>query len=436
MARLNGFFGVTLDTVNGYLQAKAGYLVYVLRQGGNVASASAGVTLTLRAGDGARFANNDYIQLGADFSTVRRITAGGGTDSLTLSSAVSAIEGQRVLNCGTVAPVLVGSVQTYDPHSSANAVSKSTVYTEDTDAAVQVTASKIVSSASGQFFFFGADDQYDLLVQTSAGVNTYVIAGIALGSSTNQLLTDGSRPLTNSGGPQQIVDGVLASGVVDGATAVGFTLKTLNTFANAGAKLLRLMNGAVEYAYFTYLGWLVVDTNLTTKGLFYMGSLSNARPVINWSNSNTFLEYNRTSNYYSFVAQAQEKLRLAATPSPWALGNAGLILNGGSGSVGAPVKIQFGPLTNAAWEVFADLDTTPAVEFGNMFLASNSGATLITAFDRGQDTQRITVVATNGNTTIVNSANLVTRSGANIVMAANSSRAFVYRASGNVWYED
>ena len=83
---------------------------------------------------------------------------------------------------------------------------------------------------------------------------------------------------------------------------------------------------------------------------------------------------------------------------------------------------------------FTDGDTTPSVKSRRHFIASNSGATAITAFDDGVIYQQITVRATNGNTTINNTANIIMNSGANVTLTDNSAMTFENIGS-DVWIE-
>jgi hypothetical protein len=64
---------------------------------------------------------------------------------------------------------------------------------------------------------------------------------------------------------------------------------------------------------------------------------------------------------------------------------------------------------------------TPSVgsALNEWFQASNSGATTITNFTEGYDGQTINIYFSNGNTTIQNNANIITKSGANFTGAAD-----------------
>lgn len=83
---------------------------------------------------------------------------------------------------------------------------------------------------------------------------------------------------------------------------------------------------------------------------------------------------------------------------------------------------------------FANGAATPSVYGASTWKAANTVPTSITAFSDGLAGQRITIWATTANTTIVNSATLRTKSGANIVMTATETREFV-TYDGTEWRE-
>jgi hypothetical protein len=97
-------------------------------------------------------------------------------------------------------------------------------------------------------------------------------------------------------------------------------------------------------------------------------------------------------------------------------------------------KVKFrGPRVSAITEVFTDADTTPSVGKTDEFTASNTGATNITTFDDGIENQTITILFTNGNTTLVNGATLKLAGAANFVGSADD--VIVLKLRSSVWYE-
>lgn len=95
---------------------------------------------------------------------------------------------------------------------------------------------------------------------------------------------------------------------------------------------------------------------------------------------------------------------------------------------------MFGPLVIAPPQTFTDGDTTPSVDDGNIFNATNTGATTITAFDDGRPGQIIYVQPTNGNTTLKNNSFIGTTTGADKAL----SSGVVYKLmliNGAKWIE-
>jgi|GEM_PF-5828764 len=83
---------------------------------------------------------------------------------------------------------------------------------------------------------------------------------------------------------------------------------------------------------------------------------------------------------------------------------------------------------------FTDQDTTPSVKSRREFVAANTAATVITNFDDGVINQVIEIRATNGNTTINNTANTLLTGAANQTLTANSTISF-RKISATVWIE-
>jgi hypothetical protein len=83
--------------------------------------------------------------------------------------------------------------------------------------------------------------------------------------------------------------------------------------------------------------------------------------------------------------------------------------------------------------VFVDADTTPSVRQGTVFTVTNSGATSITTFNDAEVGQRILLMFTDANTTIVDGANLHLAGGANFVSSADDTMELVW--NGTSWFE-
>ena len=71
--------------------------------------------------------------------------------------------------------------------------------------------------------------------------------------------------------------------------------------------------------------------------------------------------------------------------------------------------------------VYTDADTTPSVLNARFLDLENSGATSITDLDNGKPNQLLTLTTTDGNTTLVDSTDLVLKGGSDWTMANGSS---------------
>ena len=83
--------------------------------------------------------------------------------------------------------------------------------------------------------------------------------------------------------------------------------------------------------------------------------------------------------------------------------------------------------------VVVPADTTPPVDLGDMFSITNAGPISITAFDDASVGQQITLIFKDGNTTIVDGANLHLAGAANFVGSADDILVLAW--DGTHWYE-
>ena len=83
--------------------------------------------------------------------------------------------------------------------------------------------------------------------------------------------------------------------------------------------------------------------------------------------------------------------------------------------------------------VYVPAETTPDVSQGDVFTLTNASGVSITAFDGAQVGQIITLLFTDGNTTIVDGANLHLAGGSNFTGAANNILVLLW--DGTHWYE-
>ena len=83
--------------------------------------------------------------------------------------------------------------------------------------------------------------------------------------------------------------------------------------------------------------------------------------------------------------------------------------------------------------VLPDLDTTPSVKNGHnkVYIASNSGATAITDFDEAEEGQKITIITTNGNTSIADATNFKLSA----AWAPNADDSITLAFYNSIWVE-
>lgn len=104
-----------------------------------------------------------------------------------------------------------------------------------------------------------------------------------------------------------------------------------------------------------------------------------------------------------------------------------------SGSVTSAGVTSTGVIRAQTITTFTDGATTPAVSAGNIFKASNTGATTITNFTSPGGGQVIRVICTNGNTTIQNNANVKLAGAANFTCTADDVLTLLW--DGSSWRE-
>lgn len=176
MASLNGFVGYVTGTSGsvGLIEPKGSWKVYIFPRGAHADAASSGTTVNFDSADAAsRFTANDWVQVGTDNGKIRQVTGVGG-DSITVNTAVSVSQNDRVFRIGTTQPTTTNSITTYQPHT--------TIYLRDDDGATPVSNSQLTSDSNGLFQFWAADSLYDGMVQDANGTNQFSLIDIAVGA--------------------------------------------------------------------------------------------------------------------------------------------------------------------------------------------------------------------------------------------------------------
>lgn len=82
---------------------------------------------------------------------------------------------------------------------------------------------------------------------------------------------------------------------------------------------------------------------------------------------------------------------------------------------------------------FDNGDTTPSVARADIYAEANTAPTSVTAFDDGAVGQRITIIFSTANTTLVDAAALQLAGGVNFVGSANDVMELIF--DGTAWYE-
>lgn len=109
-----------------------------------------------------------------------------------------------------------------------------------------------------------------------------------------------------------------------------------------------------------------------------------------------------------------------------------LLLNQRFGKLVQALSYIFGAVQIVG--TFPNLATNPSVLGARLWLVSNTAATNLAGFTEGAAGQRITLWSTTGNTTLIHSASLFLKAGANVLMTANDVRDFD-TADGVNWRE-
>lgn len=91
-----------------------------------------------------------------------------------------------------------------------------------------------------------------------------------------------------------------------------------------------------------------------------------------------------------------------------------------------------GVLSQGYGGYFPDLDTTPSVGSGNIYIEANTGATTITDFDDGVAGQTVFIIFTTSNTTVQDSGNLRL---AGAFTSTSNDTLTVATPNGTHWYE-
>lgn len=163
----------------GLLAPRESWKNYVLPRGGYAAQASAGTLITFdSASVAARFAANNWIQVGLNTANIRQVAAVGGNSISVSGGAVTVAKNDRVFLIGNTQPTVNGGSATYT-------IPASFIRQRDDDAADLYTNSMVTTDANGLVQFFSDPNTYDVLVQDANGSLQASIIDLEVGSSTS-----------------------------------------------------------------------------------------------------------------------------------------------------------------------------------------------------------------------------------------------------------
>ena len=179
----------------GLLSPKSSWRCYVFPRGGYASQASTGTTITFDAvAVASRFAANDWVQVGLLTANIRQVGTVGG-NSLTVNTAVTVAENDRVFLIGSTQPTTTGGSATY-------LVPRTVIRERDDDGSDRITNSMVTSNADGLIQFFAEATLYDCLIQDGNQANQGSIidvpVGIAEGVSTSLASVFGATVTINA----------------------------------------------------------------------------------------------------------------------------------------------------------------------------------------------------------------------------------------------
>lgn len=215
MASIPGFrFDITgASGSQGLLSPKDSWRAYIFPRGGYAKQDSTGTLITFDSADVAsRFAVNNWIQVGLDVDTIDQVAAVGG-NSISIGSAATVSENDRIFIIGNTEPTVTGGSATY--------TTPDTIIRErDDDGADVITNSMITSDSNGLIQGFAEANLYDVLIQdgnqTNQGSIINMPVGVVEGVSVSQSALFGATVTFNGAVG---ITGTLTVGTSAGLTA-------------------------------------------------------------------------------------------------------------------------------------------------------------------------------------------------------------------------
>jgi hypothetical protein len=251
MAELKKYrsFVLTYNPTTQTFQVGANALVRVFNEGASVnqtgaLSGAAGTVLTTFSAGSFVGNSTMYAQIG--LSGQPRLVTGASATTLTLGAnpagagvSQTVAIGDRVLNIGT---------------ASDKSAPGSVIYAVDQTTATPITSSLLTCDGNGNFQFYAPSGDYDILAQTSAGVDLFIDPDITLG------------PITSASGV------VALANVLDDFSVGGATLAASAFFVDESAETVYVGGSTAPYVQLLGAGTVALAT-------------ASGNPLMQWVNA-------------------------------------------------------------------------------------------------------------------------------------------------------
>ena len=384
--------GRVLISVNTDPDFGSNYIVQVLEVGAQVASASSGTTITVRAGHGFAAGDKFMKSTGAGYSGTVTVSSVGAT-TLNLSGSYSVSSGDVLLNLGQ--DTGIASPNYVDSRGAGFPLA---AYADMDYSNLLGTAGNVFTTADAQGryrYFHKSILRWELVRNGTAVVALYADAGAfgvagPLTSTDNAIArwdqTSGSLLQDSSGTLSDTGDLAVATVTTTGAASVGGALTAASASITGNATLATnsalILRDANQKVYSSASGELDISSNSGSQIIELDGAIV------------------RTS-----TSKSGPRL-VSSGPFVYQQSNLGLTAN----------------------------STTPSVLLGNSFYTQNSSGTAITNFTNGTIGQRIVIVIQDTHTSFTNGATLKLAGAVNWT-TTNVNDTFEAIFDGGVWYE-
>ena len=268
----------------GLLAPMSGWKVYVFPQGGHASQSSTGTLITLdSAAIAARFAANNWIQVGLNTANIRQISAVGGNSINVSGSALTVAENDRVFLIGNTQPTVVGGSATYT-------IPASRIRQRGDDTADLYTNSMVTSDSNGLAQFWAEQNTFDCMIQDANGSNSGSIIDLEVGTSSTNASVFGATVTINAAlgvtGWVTLGQSVTITGAL-GVTGWATFGSTVTMHAQLGVTSRATFGSTVTvHGNAGFTGSLTVGTTATVTGAALVGgtfTVNGAIGVTGWA---------------------------------------------------------------------------------------------------------------------------------------------------------